>query len=250
MNHIVLGTDDFRAIRHDSGIHRDCSGAALMGRRALHILVLPPRATARSKGVTHPVMVVTLDRLVPARTLHGGRPLPPLLAQRQNSGTGRLEATRCGELQDYRLKVSGLVENPVELSLDDLRTLGIEENVTMHHCIQGWSGIAQWGGVPMRKLIEHVKPLLRRRAVAFYSFGGSLYGDLYYDTQSIFNALKPQCLLALSMNGAPLPARVWRAPASARRKPAWLQDGEVDRAHRVCRLGENPWRRGRRGQRR
>lgn len=50
----------------------------------------------------------------------------------------------------------------------------------------------------MRKLIEHVRPLPSAKVVAFYSFGGSLYGDLYYDTQSIYNALKPQCLWALS----------------------------------------------------
>ena len=102
--------------------------------------------------------------------------------------------------------MTGLVENPAELSLDDLRVLGLEENITLHHCIQGWSGIAQWGGVSMRKLIEHVKPLPSANVVAFYSFGGSLYGDLYYDTQTIFNALKPECLLALTMNGSPLRA--------------------------------------------
>lgn len=78
----------------------------------------------------------------------------------------------------------------------------------MHHCIQGWTGIAQWGGVSLRKLMEHVKPLPSAKVVAFYSFGGSLYGDLYYDTQTIFNALKPECILALTMNGAPLRLRV------------------------------------------
>ncbi len=103
----------------------------------------------------------------------------------------------------------------MELSLDDLRVLGLEEDITMHHCIQGWSGIAQWGGVSMRKLIEHVKPFPSAKVVAFHSFGGSLYGDLYYDTQSIYNAMKPECLLALSMNGEPLPA-VYGAPLRLR----------------------------------
>ncbi len=66
-----------------------------------------------------------------------------------------------GGFRDYRLRIGGMVENPVELSLDDLRVLGEEETITMHHCIQGWSGIAQWNGVPLRKLIEHVRPLAR-----------------------------------------------------------------------------------------
>src|SRR5204863_3235930 len=45
--------------------------------------------------------------------------------------------------ENFRLKVGGLVERPVELSLTDLEKLGETEHITMHHCIQGWSGIAK-----------------------------------------------------------------------------------------------------------
>ncbi len=37
----------------------------------------------------------------------------------------------------------------------------------MHHCIQGWSGIAKWGGIPMQKLIELVQPNPKRRSSRF-----------------------------------------------------------------------------------
>jgi DMSO/TMAO reductase YedYZ molybdopterin-dependent catalytic subunit len=47
-----------------------------------------------------------------------------------------------GGFRDYRLRVHGLVENPVDLSLDEIRAMGEQEQITMHHCIQGWSGIA------------------------------------------------------------------------------------------------------------
>ena len=206
MNHIVLGTDDLRP----TGMILGFVGIAvvLLSWVLAHYIswIFPRGLQHAQKALTHPVMLLTLDRLVPREhyttkdlSLHfwpnGKIPIREdwkLLAARN--------------FKDYRLKVTGLVENPVELSLDDLRTLGFEENITMHHCIQGWSGIAQWGGVSMRRLIEHVKPLPSANSVAFYSFGGSLYGDLYYDTQSIFNALKPECLLALTMNGSPLPA--------------------------------------------
>ena len=67
-----------------------------------------------------------------------------------------------GGFRDFKLKVGGLVENPVELSLADLRNLGEVDHITMHHCIQGWSGIAKWGGIPMKKLIELVRPCPRR----------------------------------------------------------------------------------------
>jgi methionine sulfoxide reductase catalytic subunit len=111
--------------------------------------------------------------------------------------------------------VSGMVDNPVELSIDEMRALGDEESITMHHCIQGWSGIAQWRGISMRKLIELVKPKPYAKVIAFYSFGGSLYGDLYYDTQQIYNAMKPGCLLAFEMNGEPLPV-LYGAPLRLR----------------------------------
>ena len=74
----------------------------------------------------------------------------------------------------------------------------------MHHCIQGWSGIAQWGGLPFKRLIELVKPRPEAKVVAFYSYGDALYGGEYYDTQTIETALKARCLLAYEMNQAPL----------------------------------------------
>ena len=120
-----------------------------------------------------------------------------------------------GHFRDFKLKVGGLVENPVELSLADLRKLGEVEHIAMHHCIQGWSGIAKWGGIPMKTLIELVRPRPEAHTVAFYSFGEALYGGPYYDTQSLENVLKPQCLLASEMNDEPLP-EVYGAPLRLR----------------------------------
>jgi len=52
----------------------------------------------------------------------------------------------------YRLRVGGLVERPLEFSLADLKAMPKQEQVTTHFCIQGWSGVAKWGGVPMRHI--------------------------------------------------------------------------------------------------
>ncbi len=67
----------------------------------------------------------------------------------------------------------------------------------------------------MKAVIELVRPKLEARTVVFYSFGESLYGGPYYDTQSIENVLKPQCLLATHMNGQPL-RQVYGAPLRLR----------------------------------
>ena len=89
-----------------------------------------------------------------------GRPEPQAEFRREDispsSGpTGSCRPAKSGkcwltnDFRDYRLKVYGLVENPVELSLDDLRAMGKKTQITLHHCIQGWSGIAAWGGLPL-----------------------------------------------------------------------------------------------------
>jgi DMSO/TMAO reductase YedYZ molybdopterin-dependent catalytic subunit len=93
--------------------------------------------------------------------------------------------------------------------------LGETEHITMHHCIQGWSGIARWGGIPMKALIDLVQPKPEAKVVAFFSFGEALYGGPYYDTQSLENVLKAQCLLASRMNGQRLP-QVYGAPLRLR----------------------------------
>ena len=120
------------------------------------------------------------------------------------------------KFKDYKLKVGGLVENPVELSLDDIKNLGKEQNITMHHCIQGWTGVAEWGGLPIKVLVDLVKPHPSVTTVVFYSFGEGLYGGMYYDTITLDNCLKPASILAWEMNyellsevhGAPLRLRV------------------------------------------
>jgi sulfoxide reductase catalytic subunit YedY len=173
-------------------------------------------------------MLLTLDHLIPREHYTAKDISPHFWPNGKMPVREDWKQLAAEDFKSYKLKVSGLVENPVELSLDDLRVLGLEENITMHHCIQGRSGIAQWGGVSMRKLIEHVKPLPSANVVAFYSFGGSLYGDLYYDTQTLFNALKTRVSSRTLHEWCSIAGRIWSAAASAGGKPAWLQDGEVD----------------------
>jgi methionine sulfoxide reductase catalytic subunit len=73
------------------------------------------------------------------------------------------------------------------------------KQITMRHCIE------RWGGIPMKTLVELVRPKPEARVVAFFSFGEALYGGLYYDRQSLEDVLKPECLLASRMNGQRLP---------------------------------------------
>jgi sulfoxide reductase catalytic subunit YedY len=104
----------------------------------------------------------------------------------------------------WRLKIGGLVQNPADLSLEQLRALPHHEQITQHFCIQGWSGIARWGGVSMTTIVDLVKPKPDARWVVFYSLGDGPDGGLYYDAHPIGQMRHHLTMLAYDMNGAPL----------------------------------------------
>jgi DMSO/TMAO reductase YedYZ molybdopterin-dependent catalytic subunit/thiosulfate reductase cytochrome b subunit len=105
---------------------------------------------------------------------------------------------------DWRLRVHGLVQNPVELSLDDLRSLPYHEQITQHFCIQGWSGVAKWGGVRMSSILGLVEPLPQVKWVVFYSLGDGANKGTYYDAHPIEHMAHQLTMLAYDMNGEPL----------------------------------------------
>jgi thiosulfate reductase cytochrome b subunit len=109
-----------------------------------------------------------------------------------------------GDFVDYKLRVDGLVANPKEFSYAELKAMPKQEQITKHFCIQGWSGVAKWGGVPMRHILDLVKPTSEARYAVFYSFAEGAEGGIYYDVHSIRNMRHKLTILAYEMNGEPL----------------------------------------------
>jgi sulfoxide reductase catalytic subunit YedY len=105
---------------------------------------------------------------------------------------------------DYRLRINGLVDNPVDLDLVQLRALPHHEQITQHFCIQGWSGIAKWGGVSMQTIMELVQPRPEAKWVVFYSLGEGPDKGIYYDAHPIAQMRYHLTMLAYDMNGEPL----------------------------------------------
>lgn len=108
------------------------------------------------------------------------------------------------DFADYRLRISGLVDHPVELGLRQLRELPYHEQITQHFCIQGWSGVAWWGGVAMSTILDLVRPRPEAKWVVFYSFGEGPEPGLYYDAHPIEQMRYHLTMLAYDMNGQPL----------------------------------------------
>ena len=120
----------------------------------------------------------------------------------------------------YRLSVGGLVEKPFELSLEQLRALPSRTQITRHDCVEGWSCIGKWKGVPLAALLEQARPTAEARFVVFRCFdsmGSALGGreTRYYESIDLEEAHHAQTLLAYELNDKPLPV-INGAPVRAR----------------------------------
>ncbi|HVJ42038.1 MAG TPA: molybdopterin-binding protein [Dongiaceae bacterium] len=127
-----------------------------------------------------------------------------------------------GKFASWRLKIDGLVERPQELSLADLKKLPARSQITRHDCVEGWSAIGKWTGVPLGSLLTSVglKPSAR---FAVFHCADELERTLdgsgrYYESIDLIDAFHPQTILAYAMSGqdlsvghgAPLRLRVER----------------------------------------
>jgi thiosulfate reductase cytochrome b subunit len=214
MNHIVTGTDDQSSIGLILGL--TAIGGVVASWAIAHFIAwrFPRHVQHLHRSLAVPFLNV-LNCFQP-RERYTQKDISPFFWP-----NGKLPVSdewkhlAAGGFKDFRLKIGGLVEHPLSLSLEDLKNLDRKEHISLHHCIQGWSGIAHWAGVPMSKIIELAKPRAEATVVGFFSFGEGLYGGVYYDTQTLANVLKSECILAYEMNYRPL-AEIYGAPLRLR----------------------------------
>ena len=120
---------------------------------------------------------------------------------------------------DYRLKVFGLVDKPLALSLEQLRALPSRTQITRHDCVEGWSCIGKWKGTPLGALLKQAGPKANAKYVVFHcadSYDNN--EERYYESIYLHEADHPQSILAYDMNdkvldvayGAPLRVRLER----------------------------------------
>ena len=118
-------------------------------------------------------------------------------------------ALQAGGFAGYSLQVTGLVENPVSIPYAQLTALPARTQITRHDCVEGWSCIAKWTGVPLAVILDQAKPLLNARYAVFHCFDAiekGLSGEvLYYESIDMVDARHAQTILAWAMNDQPLP---------------------------------------------
>jgi methionine sulfoxide reductase catalytic subunit len=113
---------------------------------------------------------------------------------------------------DWKLEVGGMVKHPLTLTLDDLHAMKGQSQGILHNCIQGWTSIAQWGGVRLQQILDLAEPDPAARYVLTHSYQlverdephpkGTGH---FYEVMDLSLARQNQTILAYEMNGKPLP---------------------------------------------
>jgi DMSO/TMAO reductase YedYZ molybdopterin-dependent catalytic subunit len=127
----------------------------------------------------------------------------------------------------WRLELSGLIADKRPWTLRDLQALPQRSIVIKHICVEGWSYIGGWTGVPLRTFLERVGADLRAKYVAFKT------ADDYPSSIDMASALHPQTLLATQYGGETLadpfgyPMRLRTAVKLGYKNPKWVTAIEV-----------------------
>ncbi|PTM86665.1 molybdopterin-binding protein [Mycoplana dimorpha] len=126
------------------------------------------------------------------------------------------------QFSTWKLEIGGLVERPVQLSLDELKALPSRTQITRHDCVEGWSAIGKWTGVPLGMLLHAAGLKPEARYIVFHcadQYEQATDGaGWYYESIDLVDAFHPQTILAYALNnralevahGAPLRLRVER----------------------------------------
>jgi DMSO/TMAO reductase YedYZ molybdopterin-dependent catalytic subunit len=141
----------------------------------------------------------------------------------QMPNSKRYQALMRDGFAHWTLDVGGLVEKPMRFSLADLKAMPSRTQITRHDCVEGWSVIGKWKGVPLHQVLALVKPLAEAQYVVFRcadpmdepdeddDVGQQAAADqeaddsTYYESIDLDDAHHAQTILAYELNGKPLP---------------------------------------------
>jgi len=147
-------------------------------------------------------LVIARDALAPE---YSASQMSPVFRTNGNIQPGSLlyKAHAASQFAQWKLLVNGMVERPLALSMDDIHKAPRRTQITRHDCVEGWSAIGQWTGLPLGMLLKQAGLKPGARYIVFHcadDFGGRPY----YESIDLIDAFHPQSILAYAMNGAPL----------------------------------------------
>jgi DMSO/TMAO reductase YedYZ molybdopterin-dependent catalytic subunit len=165
-----------------------------------------PRLLGSAEGMTRRVQRLITPRKAKAKE-YTEADLSPVFPSNGNSDPDNpdYQAMVQNGFADWKLEIGGLVQHPSALSLAELRALPARVQITRHDCVEGWSAIGKWKGVPLGALLAMAQPLPSARYVVFHCADPDDNGNDYYESLDFEDAFHPQTILAYEMNDRTLP---------------------------------------------
>ncbi|MCR2055483.1 protein-methionine-sulfoxide reductase catalytic subunit MsrP [Campylobacter helveticus] len=133
------------------------------------------------------------------------------------------EAVECAKnftTKDWEVTISGEVEQPLKLNMQDFLAFPLEERIYRFRCVETWSMVVPWVGFELRHLIEKVKPTSEARFVKFTTL---LDKQRFPDQNALFPSLKYPYVEALRLDEAMNPLSI--LAVGMYKKPLLAQNG-------------------------
>ena len=123
-----------------------------------------------------------------------------------NPENGDYQEQAAASFANWSIEVGGMVDNPMTLSLANLKGLPQRTQITRHDCVEGWSAIGQWTGPQLSTILDAAGVQDGARFIVFRC-ADNLNGDDYYESVDMLDAYHPQTIVAHQLNGEDLPVR-------------------------------------------
>jgi DMSO/TMAO reductase YedYZ molybdopterin-dependent catalytic subunit len=167
-----------------------------------------PKVLAAGESLNHGAQKILLSRKAMAEEFTEADLSPDFRSNgTDNPNSPTYQAMVKNSFADWSLVIDGLVEKPLKLSLAELHAMPSRTQITRHDCVEGWSAIGKWKGVPLQQILAMARPTPTAQFAVFHcadpmeSDGSSLY----YESIDLDDATHPQTILAYELNGAILP---------------------------------------------
>ena len=127
-----------------------------------------------------------------------GANLDPAIGPRDNS----IKGIQYVEIDSYRLKITGLVEEQIKLAYEEVLSLDSYERKITLYCVEGWDATVLWKGVLLKDIMDLAGIIPGANTVIFHSVDG------YTTSLPLETILSKELILAYDANGLPLPAQL------------------------------------------
>lgn len=127
-----------------------------------------------------------------------GANLDPAIGPRDNS----IKGIQYVDIDSYRLKLTGLVDTPTEITYNDVRQLDVYERKITLYCVEGWDATVLWKGALLKDIIDLAGVKSQANTVIFHSVDG------YTTSLPLETILSNQLIMAYGANGLDLPPQL------------------------------------------